>query len=58
MNEYARGWDDCLDIVRSILQESEDLKKALEKIEGVHVLVKEKKFEQIKRELGVLENAF
>lgn len=58
MNEYARGWDDCLDIVKSILQEATDITKAIEKLDYVHTLVKEQKFADIKRQLGVLQDIF
>jgi hypothetical protein len=55
---YQQGWDDCLDAVLSILQRAKDLKEAAKKIESVQVLVKAKKFEQIRNELGVVGELF
>lgn len=55
---YQQGWDDCLDAVLSILQKAKDLRKAVKKIESVQVLVKAKKFEQIRNELGVVGELF
>jgi len=57
-SDYARGWDDCLDVVVCILKESNSIEKALERIEYLRSLVKEKKFERIKMELGVLRDVF
>lgn len=56
--DYARGWDDCLDVVICILRESKDIEEALKRIEYLQSLVKEKKFERIKVELGVLSDVF
>ena len=56
--EYARGWDDCLDAVLTILQRVKDLKEAANKVEGLQVLVKSKKFEKIRLELGVVDELF
>lgn len=58
LNDYARGWDDCLDIIESILSETTDIAVVKNKVEYVHILIKEKKFEDIKHQLGVLENVF
>ena len=55
---YQQGWDDCLDAVLSILQKAKDVKEAAKKIESVQVLVKAKKFEQIRNELGVVGDLF
>lgn len=55
---YQQGWDDCLDAVLSILQKAKDVKEAAKKIESVQVLVKAKKFEQIRNELDVLTDLF
>lgn len=55
---YQQGWDDCLDAVLNILQRAKDLKEAAKKIESVQVLVKAKKFEQIRNELGVVGDLF
>ena len=55
---YQQGWDDCLDAVLSILQKAKDVKEAMKKIESIQVLVKAMKFEQIKNELGVVDELF
>jgi len=55
---YQQGWDDCLDAVLSILQKAKDVKEAMKKIESIQVLVKAKKFEQIRNELGVVDELF
>lgn len=55
---YQQGWDDCLDAVLSILQKAKDVKEAIKKIESVQILVKAKKFEQIRNELGVVGELF
>ena len=55
---HVNGWDDCLDAVRYILGEAKDLEDAKQKIEGLQVLVKAKKFEAIKVEFGVIDGLF
>lgn len=50
---YARGWDDCLEAVQKILEESEGIAEVRKKIENLQRLVKDKKFERIRDELGV-----
>jgi hypothetical protein len=55
---YQQGWDDCLDAVLSILQKAKDTKEAKKIIENLQVLVKAKKFEQIRNELGVVGELF
>jgi len=55
---YQQGWDDCLDAVLSILQKAKDVNEAMKKIESIQVLVKAKKFEQIRNELGVFDELF
>ena len=55
---YEDGWDDCLDAVRSILDNVETVEEAKKKVEAVQVLVKAKRFEQIKYELGVVGDLF
>jgi hypothetical protein len=55
---YQQGWDDCLDAVLSILDRAKDVQEAKKKVESVQVLVKAKKFEQIRSELGVLTDLF
>jgi hypothetical protein len=55
---YQQGWDDCLDAVLNILDKTKSIEEARKKIEGVQVLVKAKKFEQIRIELGVVGDLF
>jgi hypothetical protein len=55
---YQQGWDDCLDAVLSIMQKAKDLAGATRKTESLQVLVKAKKFEQIRNELGVIGELF
>lgn len=55
---YQQGWDDCLDAVLSILQKAKNVEEAARKIENLQVLVKAKKFEQIRNELGVVGELF
>lgn len=55
---YARGWDDCLEAVITILDNSKRLKEAKRKVEQLQVLVKSKKFERIKEELGFYQAPF
>ena len=51
---YARGWDDCLDAVLEVLQKCKDVESARRKVLDLQVLVKAKKFEQLRQELGVI----
>ena len=55
---YQQGWDDCLDAALNILNKAESIEDAKKKIENVQVLVKAKKFEQIRFELGVVDDLF
>jgi len=55
---YQDGWDDCLDVMASIIHKVDSLEKLKEKVEYLHVLVKEKKFDKIKTELGILQRLF
>ena len=55
---YQQGWDDCLDAVLSILDKIGSVEGARKKIEAVQVLVKAKKFQQIRYELGVVGDLF
>lgn len=55
---YQQGWDDCLDAVLSVLDKSKSLREARRRVKDVQVLVKAKKFEQIRTELGVLGDLF
>lgn len=57
-SDYARGWDDCLDAILEILNHCKDVEEAKRKVSDVHVLVKAKKFEQIRQELGVIGGLF
>lgn len=55
---YARGWDDCLEAVVTILNNSKKIREAKKRVEELQVLVKSKKFERIKDELGFYESPF
>jgi hypothetical protein len=55
---YEDGWDDCLDAVLTILDRAKSFEEAKEKIKGVQVLVKSKRFEKIRSQLGVLFDLF
>ena len=55
---YQQGWDDCLDAVLSILNKAKGVEEVKKKIQDLQILVKAKKFEQIKVELGVLSDLF
>jgi len=57
-SDYVRGWDDCLDIVASIIYKGKTIKEIREKLEYLHVLIKEKKLENIKEEFRILEDFF
>jgi hypothetical protein len=58
MRTYEQGWDDCLDVALAILCSSRSIKKAKDKVESLQVMVKAKKFEQIKSEFGVVGDLF
>jgi len=58
VGSYQQGWDDCLDAVLNILDKAKSLREAKRKVRDVQVLVKAKKFEQIRVELGVLSDLF
>lgn len=51
---YYDGFDDCLDVVLSILADSSSLGDVLQKVEHTQVLVKGKKLEDLRRDLGVI----
>lgn len=55
---YQQGWDDCLDAVTSILNGVGSLDEAKSKVVQVQVLVKVKKFEQIRLDFGVTDGLF
>jgi len=52
---YARGWDDCLEAVMKILNSSTNVEEVKKKLEKLHSLVKDNKFEKIRYELGVYD---
>lgn len=52
---YARGWDDCLEAVNIILDRTKSMEEVRRKIKQLQGLVKEKKFEKIKYELGAID---
>jgi hypothetical protein len=54
---YNQGWDDCLDVVLSMFDEKNaSLDK--DKVVGLQVLVKNKKFEQFRSDLKVIDGLF
>lgn len=58
VKSYEQGWDDCLDFVLAILGSAESITVAKDKVESLQVMVKAKKFEQIKSEFGVIGDLF
>ncbi len=55
---YQQGWDDCLDAVTSVLDGVGSLDEAKNKVNSIQVLVKAKKFEQIRSDFGVTDGLF
>lgn len=53
--EYARGWDDCLEAVNTILTKAKDMAEIKRKVRTLQELVKDKKFEKIRYDLGVFD---
>jgi hypothetical protein len=51
---YYSGLDDCLDTILSMLSESKSLDEVKLKVEHMQILVKGKKFENLRRDLGVI----
>jgi hypothetical protein len=51
--EYARGWGDCLEVIETILSNVKTVNEAKTKVKKLQELVKDKKFEKIKYELGI-----
>lgn len=49
---YVRGWQDCLDAIEKIINESANLTEAKNKIQQLQKLIRENKFEKIRYELG------
>lgn len=49
---YVRGWDDCLEAVYAIIKQTESIEDVKKRIEQLHDLVQQNKFEKIKHELG------
>ena len=49
---YVRGWQDCLEVMSSILEKAKDLEEVKVKMEKLQVLVRDNKFEKIRCELG------
>jgi len=50
---YVRGWDDCLEAISLIISQSRNIGEIQRKIEQLHELIRQNKFEKIKHELGV-----
>ena len=55
---YEQGWDDCIDVLLSILSDATDIKTAKDKVESLQIMVKAKKFRQLKADFGVVGDLF
>jgi hypothetical protein len=55
MATYEHGWDDCLDEVIFILDNTNDVKKAKDRLESMQIAVKSKKRKKIHLELGIID---
>ncbi len=53
---YCQGWDDCLDVLLSMLGENDATVKS--KIVNLQTLVKAKKFKQFRAEFEVIDKLF
>lgn len=53
MGDYSRGFEDAMEIALAILNESKDLEEAKEKLKVYLGQTMGKKFERVRRELGV-----
>ena len=51
---YYRGMDDCLDVMLYALGASENLVEMKQRVEQMQVLVKNKRFELLRADLGVI----
>jgi len=51
--EYARGWDDCLEVIGEVLEKVKTIEDLKAKVAKLQELVKDKKFEKIKYDLGI-----
>ena len=49
---YVRGWDDCLEAMCVIIEKAKNQEELKKKIEELHTLIREDKFEKIRYELG------
>jgi hypothetical protein len=49
--DYVRGWDDCLEVVESVLDKARDLEQMRAKILELRKLVRENKFRKIRYEM-------
>ena len=49
---YVRGWDDCLEAMRIIIEKAKNQEELKMKIAQLHTLIREDKFEKIRYELG------
>jgi hypothetical protein len=52
---YVRGWEDCLEAVSTMMEETESLSELKKKVRKLQGLVKQNKFEKIKYELGAFD---
>jgi hypothetical protein len=53
--EYIRGLDDALEMAAQILSEAKDLNVARSNLEKLQVPVKEKKIQELRRHLFILD---
>ena len=51
---YYRGLDDCLDVMQYVLGTSGNLVEMKQRVEHMQLLVKNKKFEYLRSDLGVI----
>ncbi len=54
MATYYRGFDDCLDVILSIIVDSKSIEEMKSKVEHTQILVKGKKLDDLRRDLGVI----
>lgn len=53
-DSYYRGLDDCLDVMLCALGSSENLVEMKRRVEQMQVLVKNRKFDFLRADLGVI----
>ena len=58
INLYYRGMDDCLDTIVSMIGDAKNVKDLRDKVAEMQMLVKAKKLEALKGDLGVVGKLF